>query len=131
VIDDQRLGDHAAHRHPHHVGPLDAQLGQQRGGIVGHVLNPVGRRGAVTAEEGDEVGDALELRRQADVAVVVADGEETAAGQLLDETLGPGGQLPTQSHHEEERGIRRIPVGHVLDVDPVDVHGGHCRLPWS
>ena len=36
------LGDHAAHRRPDDVGAVDAEVIQQRGGVVGHVLEPVG-----------------------------------------------------------------------------------------
>ena len=100
-------------------------MGQERGGVSGHVLQPVGRRRAVAHEQGPEIRRALELGREADVTVVVADSEEAAAGEVLHELLGPGDELGPQAHDQQQRRIGGIAPGLELDIDPIDVCGGH------
>ena len=130
VVDRQRLGDHAAHGHAHHVRPVDPQLDQQRGRVVRHVLDPVGGRRGVAPEERPDVGQAFELGGQAAVAVVEADEEEPLA-QALDETLRPGDELGAEAHHEKHGWTGRIALGDVLDVDPVHVCGWHAGAPFA
>ena len=130
VVDDQGLGDHAAHGDADHVRLGDAQGGEERRGIVRHVLYAVGRGGEVRArEQRRDVGQSLELRGQPAVAVVVQDHEEAALPKSVDEPLRPGRELGTQPHDEEQRRIRGITLGDVLDLDPVDVGLRHGRLP--
>ena len=61
VMDDEGLGDHAAHGDADDVGPLETQFVQHPECVLGHVLDQVGRRAPVAAEEGHEVRHALEL----------------------------------------------------------------------
>jgi hypothetical protein len=110
---------------------VQPECGQQGDGIFSHVLYAVGRRAPVAAEQGHVVGGAFKFGGEPRVAVVEANGEEAARRQLLNEPFGPSDQLGPQSHDEEEGGIRRIPAGHVRNVDPVDVCSRHGRLPWS
>ena len=49
MADGERLGDHPAHRHADDVGPLDAEVVEQTGGVVGHVGELVGRLGEAAA----------------------------------------------------------------------------------
>jgi hypothetical protein len=51
VADGQGLGDHPAERPADHVRGLPAQRVQHRHGILCHVLQPVGRAGAVADEQ--------------------------------------------------------------------------------
>ena len=88
MVDHERLGDHATHRGSDDVGARDAELAEQTGRIVRHVLHAVGGRGCVAAEERRDLGQSLELGRQAAVPVVEADDEEAALAQTIDETLG-------------------------------------------
>ena len=74
------LGDHAAHRGADDVGAVDAEVIEYRGGVVGHVFQPVVRVAGHSQPELEHVGDQraarlapLRLAGQADVAVVVAD----------------------------------------------------------
>ena len=129
ATDHQGLGDHAAHRRAKHMATPDSELSEQGSGIVGHVLNEIDGRRRVAAQERAEVGQTFELGREPAVTVVEADDEEAALAQPVDELLGPGDQLSPQPHDEEERRIGWIPFREVLDVDPVDVGGGHQRLP--
>ena len=134
MVDDQGLGDHATHGHADHMRPLDAELGQQCRGIVRHVLYPVGGGGRRLAPEpgrdhGRQVRQSLEFGRQAAVAVVEADHEETVVAQAVHEALGPRRELAAQPHHEQEGGVDRVTLGDELDLDPVDVGRGHSGLP--
>jgi hypothetical protein len=103
---------------------------EERGGIVRHVLNPVGRRGEVGAgEEGRDVGQSFELGGQPAVAVVERITKKPRWTESVDEALRPGRELGAQAHDEEQRRIRGITLGDVLDLDPVDVGLRHGRLP--
>ena len=97
VLDRHRLHDHPAHRRARRRGP-----GRCRGAssrpmrVVGHVGQRVRRRrlGSPASGRHDrghevELADAVELRRQADVAVVVADDEEAAVDERLAEARRP------------------------------------------
>ncbi len=130
VVDDQRLGDHAAHGDAHDVGLGDAELCEQAGGVVRHVLDRVGRRRRVPREEGHDVGHPLPLGRQATVPVVEADDEVATVAQARDEALGPRDELRAEAHDEEQRRVGGITLQHVLDVDSVDVGGGHEQAPF-
>ena len=130
MMDGESLGDHPPHGDPDDVGALDPQRAEQRGRIVGHVLHHVRHRTGVPAQQRDEVRHTFELRRKTRVTVVEANGEEAVSREPFDERLGPGDQLLTQPHDEEQCGGARIPARHVLDIDPVDVCGRHDLLPW-
>ena len=121
------LGDHAAHRGSDDVCAVDAQMVQQRGGVVGHVLERVDRRAALAdiraghSRQQRRTGVAAgHLGRQADVAVVVADDAQTLVDELLAETLAPQQQLRAESHDEQDCGVVRI--AHVL-VEDVELAG--------
>ena len=90
------LGDHAAHRPADDVGVVDAQMVQQRRGVVGEIFERVHRRTAPSEERPDHSRQQLRagvtaghLAGQADVAVVVADHTQTLVDELLAETLAP------------------------------------------
>ena len=63
---------------------------------------------------------AVEVRRAADVAVVVADHEEAALGQLRAEVVVPGDHLRAEAHDQQHRRVARVPEGLVTDVDLAD-----------
>ena len=116
------LRDHAAHRRADDVGRVDLQVVEQRGGVVGHVLQRVDRRAAQAEERAHHPRQqrsagvlAGHLGGQADVAVVVADDPQALVDELLAEPLAPQQQLRTEAHDEQHRRVVR--VAHVLVVD--------------
>jgi hypothetical protein len=130
VLEGDRLGDHPAHRRADDVRLLDAEGVEHAHRVGRHVAERVARARRVAGEGGGEVGHGavLDLRRQADVAVVVDDDVEAAVGEQLPEVGVPGDQLRAEPHDEQQRRIGRITGGLVLDRDPVHRrarHGGH------
>ena len=59
-------------------------------------------------------------RRAPDVAVVVADDEVAAPGQLLAEVLVPGEHLRAQAHDQQHRRVGRVAERLVTDLDVAD-----------
>ena len=130
MIDDEGLRDHAAQGGADHVRFGDAQGSKERSTVVGHVFDPVGGRRKVRAsEEGHDVGHSIELGGQPTVAVVVPDDEEAALAEPVDKAVRPRRELGTKPHDEEQRRIRGIPLGDVLDLNPVGFGLWHgCSL---
>src|SRR6202034_1496591 len=85
-----------------------------------------GLAAAESAHQGDQVRRTglLELLAQTHVAVVVADDREAVVGQLRAEGVGPGDELRSEAHDQEERRIGEVPDDLVLDGDVV---GGGLR----
>ena len=82
-------------------------------------------------ERGHVDSDAVEMRRQPAVAVVVPNDEEALVGDRSTELLVPGDQLRGEPHDEQQRLVLRVSDGVVLDLDPVVVgsrHGAHCGM---
>ena len=84
------------------------------------------------AQHGAQVDlDSVELRRQPAVAVVEADHEVPAVGELLAEGVLPGDHLSREAHDQEEGGVLRRPEGLVFELDaPTERcsrHGEECR----
>ena len=75
VVDGEPLHDHPAHRQPHHVGSVHTDGVEHGQRVARHV--------------GERVLDALELRREPDVAVVEAH-DLVAAGRRTSRTTPPG-----------------------------------------
>src|SRR5262249_17790276 len=102
------LGDHAPHRGADDVGLLDARRVQQADSIPGHVTDRVRRRCRLARRErlGDRlpIGRAggIELRREADVAVVEDDDPVAPLHQLLAEFDGPLGELAVRAHDQQD-----------------------------
>ena len=119
----QGLGDHAAHRGADHVGAVEAEGVEQARGVVGHVVQGVGRAADPAAQElgGARRRHVLEVRRAPDVAVVEADDEEAATGQLGTEVLVPGEHLRAQPHDQEQRRVAAVAEGVVAEADVADV----------
>ena len=58
--------------------------------------------------------------KRVDVAIVVADGAETARVQRIDELLGPERQLPAEAHDQQDDGRIARPLVLIGDADAVD-----------
>ena len=121
------LRDHATHRGADDVRRVDLQVVEQRGGVVGDVLQRVDGRTAQAEKRADHprcqrrTGVAAgHLRRQADVAVVVADDAQALVDELLAELLAPQQQLRAETHDQQDGRI--VGIAHVLVVD-FDVAG--------
>ena len=106
---------------------VDLQVVEQRGGVVGHVLQRVDGRTALAEKRADHPRcqwhtgvTAGHLRRQADVAVVVADDAQALVDELLAELLAPQQQLRAQTHDQQDGRI--VGIAHVLVVN-LDVAG--------
>ena len=118
----ENLGDHSAHRRSDDVGAFDAEVVEDRGSVVGHVLQGV-HRGTGPPQQGAQhrrIGRAadtlaVELAGQARVAVVVPDDTQPAIHQLLAETVAPHQQLRTQAHDQQDGGV--VGIAHLLVVD--------------
>jgi len=125
-----QLDDVPAHRGAHHVRPVDVEDAQQRRGVVGHVLQGVGR---LLLPHGDveHVGQAqvVELAGEPDVTVVETDHVERAGrGQLLAEVLVPGDHLDAQAHHEQEGRGARAAERVVFELHPVGLGSWHVAI---
>jgi hypothetical protein len=85
-------------------GP-DAEVVEQAERVVGEVGHGVRRGRAMADERTDEVPPAdsvlLEVRRPADVAVVVADDIEPAVDQVAAQLVVPPDRRPAQAHHKQ------------------------------
>ena len=95
MVDGEPLHDHPAHRQPHHVGPLDTDGVEHRQHVAGHV--------------GQRVVDAVELGRQADVAVVEAHDLVAARHEQLAPLHREVDALRPQAVDEEESGVAGSP----------------------
>src|SRR3546814_10621998 len=62
----------------------------------------------------------LEARRQADVAIVVANGAEAACVQRIDEFVGPERQLAAEAHDQQDGGRLFRPLVLKGDADAVN-----------
>ena len=103
---------------------IDAEVVEQRRGVVGHVLQRVGRRAGHSEER---AGHPRQQRRpgvvfgqlagQPDVAVVEADHPQTLVDHLLAELRAPEDHLRTQAHDQQHGRISRIAHVLVVDVD--------------
>ena len=116
-----RLGDHPAHRDADDVRAVDAEVVEHADAVVGHVAEGVGRARLVAQEEllDGRRAVVLEVGRAADVAVVVADDEVAAGGELLAERVGPAEHLRAEAHHQQHRRVRRVPERLEADLEVV------------
>src|SRR3954447_4207966 len=91
---------------------------EQAGCVVGHLGERVGR---VLDPSRRELADArhvaLHRRRLAYVAIVEADHEEPAPGQLAAEVLTPGDHLCAQTHDQQDRRVTCLAEGLVTERD--------------
>ena len=123
VINRHLLHDHPAHRHPGDVRGLDAQMVQQPHAVVAEVGQRVGHGRQRLARQrglGDRHHvhlDPVQVRRQADIAVVEADDESSPLGELLPEAGPPPQDLRRVPVHQQQRRIGRIAVGLVVELD--------------
>ena len=109
----QHLRDHAAHRRADDMGALDAEVVQQALHVVGHVDQRVGHLAAAARHVAQHprvdraVGLlAVQLRRQAGVAVVEADDAVALFDQLRAEPVRPHRQLGADAHDQQHgRGV--------------------------
>ena len=109
VADGQRLGDHPAHRDADDVGPLDAEVVEQPGGVVGHVAE----RGSRTWRTAGTSVARMSWRRVGGGAGIFVDSpmsrlskritRKPLADQQVDELERPGDELAAQPHDEQQR----------------------------
>ena len=104
------------------MGALDLEVVEQADAVGGHLGQAVRGGALVAAEDLAEGRDrgAREDRRAPDVAVVVADDVEAAAGEVLAEVLVPAEHLRAQTHDEQHRGVGGIAEGLEADLDVAD-----------
>ena len=111
---------------------IDLQRVEQAGGIGRHVGEQV--RGLdllalhQSGEGAHQVGHAppVEVRRQADISVVVAHDEEALGGQPLAQRFRPEGQLGAEAHDEQQGRILAAAERLVLDLDTVCLRACHA-----
>ena len=124
VADREGLGDHPAHRRPDHVGAVDVERGEQRGGVVGEVGHRVRRARPPSAEQGlRQLHDArrrrIDLGRQPDVSVVEPDDPVPVLHQPVDEVERPHDHLGAEPHDQQHRLTGGGAVHLVLELDAV------------
>ena len=126
------LGDHPAHARADDVRLLDAQRIEQAGPVIGHIGQRIGHFG-LQPELGEERHldqprrlDPIELVAEADIAIVVADDAETAAGKRLDQFVGPQRQLCAEPHDQQHGRGGLVALFLVVNLDPVRDCLGHC-----
>ena len=125
MVDGHELGDHPAHRHADDVRGRQLEVVQQADRVLRHVVQRVCRALGAAPQQLPPRGDdrAAQVRGAPDVAIVEADDEEAARGELLAELLVPEQHLRRQAHDEQQRrGVRRA-EGLVAELDAV-AHGG-------
>jgi hypothetical protein len=98
------LRKHAAHRHAGDMRPGDAMVVEHAHGVAHHVLERVGRRARRI------------FRRQAGVAVVVADNEVATRGKLPAEGFRPPQHRGHGAHDQKDRRIFRTAEAFRNDV---------------
>ena len=130
MVDRHLLADRPAHRCADHVGALDFECIEQASAVGRHVAQSVGSSDRLAherlAEQSHQVGCTVlgKPGRTTDVAVVEADDEVAARGELLAERLVPGDHLRRQSHDEQQRWGCAFSEGIVTKLNAV---GGHQR----
>ena len=103
VLDGDRLRDHPAHRRADDVGAVDAEVVEQAGRVGRHVgQDGTARRrsrrsSAFASSAAKSIGADVDLRRQADVAVVEADDVEAAVDERLAELGVPRDRLRAEA----------------------------------
>jgi hypothetical protein len=91
------------------VRALDAQVIEQPKGVPRHVLEQVGHpRGQARHQPHDVRDRRRDLGGQPGVAVVEADHVEAAPREQLAQVAVPVDQLHPETHHEQERRVRRV-----------------------
>ncbi len=127
MIDRDQLSDESAHRSPDDVRGLDVQGIEHADGVVGHVVECVGRPRLACEHAGDvRLPNRLELGRESDVAIVVADDVEAALDQLVDEAVIPGDELGAEAHDQQQRRVLLVAVDLVLDLETVGLQSSHA-----
>ena len=101
------------------MGAVDAEVVEEADAVGGHLGQAVGRGALVAADDLAEARHrgAREDGRAPDVAVVVADDVEAAAGEVGAEVLVPAEHLRAQAHDEQEGGVGGIAEGLEADLD--------------
>src|SRR5438105_4960037 len=132
MADRERLADHPAERSADHVRGLDPERVEEPGVVVGHVVERVARRARVAADRRHHVRRwaTLDLRRQADVAIVEADHEVAALGEHAAEALVPVQHLGAEPHDQKERRVAAIAEGLVEDLDSVRAREGQGQSAY-
>jgi hypothetical protein len=120
------LRDHPAHRRADDMRPPDAEMVEQRHAVRRHVGEAVGAAHRQADRRLDEHPFEVrhagrgEARRQADIAIVVADGAKAVIVQRRDELVGPERKLSAEPHHQQDRRRPARPLVLISDVDAVD-----------
>ena len=128
MVNRHLLADRPAHRRADHVCTLQSEGVEQAGGVGRHVAQSIwsGDRLAHErlAEQSHQVGCAVlgKFGRKADVAIVEADDEIAARGELLAEGLVPGDHLRRQPHDEQQRRGCAVAERVVTKLDAVGWH---------
>ena len=135
VLSGYHLGDHPAHGSSDHVGPLMPQSADQGGTIGGHVGEQIGDVGLLTGSHGGiDLGHVrrtvfVQLARQSDVAIVIADHLIAAPGQVFDHGHRPRGHLRTQAHNQQHGLAGRRAVNVIFQRDAVSGDLRHGVFP--
>ena len=104
------LGNHAAHADTHHMRLVNMQGVQHAYGVVGHVLQRVGRPRTETQPVFHTFPhqirrpELVEVLAEADVAVVEVHHPKTGIHQALHHRRRPRDQLHAQAHDEQNHG---------------------------
>ena len=107
MVDGELLHDHPAHRRAHDVHGVEAEVIEQTGHVGGQVGQPVRRVDVVlVARErlrelrGEIDVRRLDLRREADVAVVESNDVEPAVDEGFAQAVVPRDGLAPEAHHQ-------------------------------
>jgi hypothetical protein len=109
------------------VRSLDVERVEQPGRVIGHVVQRVAGARVVPRHQLERIRHrpVLDLRREADVAVVEPHDVEAAAGEQLAEALVPAQHLNPEPHDQQHRGVRWVAEGLVFQLDAVGLRAGH------
>ena len=106
---------------------------EQRRRVVGEVVDQVrdGRRVAEGDREGVRLGEGVEVRREARIAVVEPDGAEAQVDEGGDERGVPRDELRPVAVDEQQRDAVGVAVDLVAELEPVGLRlcGNAASLP--
>ena len=129
MLEGNRLSDKAAHRGADEMGAFESEGIEESDRVRRHVGQVVRRRRRVSRQRGFEVGRGRIriVRREAGVAVVEADGAQTAGDELGAEAFVPAEHLCADAHDEQDGRCVVEPEGFVGHLNPRRTDVG-CHL---
>ena len=133
MVDRHQLGNHPAHRRADHMRAGDAQRLEQASAVIGHIPESIGHPCGKADPLAQDLPHqarctlALELVRQADIAVVVADDAVPLAHQRLDKLVRPQRHLGAEAHHQQDHFMFGIAIVFIEQLKAIRLDMRHAH----